>query len=592
MDKFQSNEMLKKNIYDELSKSNFDWSSMRKIMGDIGADKLVDAVDIDEVMQLPNSERFFSVLLQGKNNKKISSKIAKDEKYQRYFLDKLQNNYSIVASIDSKDVKEIVRNIDSSGNNPKNFKLFLSCIDKSTQDELLRENLSDEVILSLARSADKTSLQYFINNNPKALTMYKDIGIEKMIDMGINFPKDIIRQPEFLDSLKGKDMVQMRRNINRLYRNNYSPEIQKKVEEYRRSIIKDYDPEKKIFKSYANINSREDLEKIDIKDENFILDGYVNYKMHEKIDNLEEYQKYLKEVTKQKMSEVVVDSLFNDTKNDVDINIEEMFRYSSKVRQDVLYPEDRELYSKIQNIDELDTNEILDMYNRFGENGLTSKLYNDISVLRKDSYEKIAKSIYNVDKNIKDYSSEDSQKREAEIYKLKGDPFFMLVRRLNTPYRGETSRDQSSYSLISGNNMHTFEEERQENDEGFLYGYDDLAPDSIVNVYERDSYTTQNEENITTRVNRIMTPQEIADSQGYSEINIKNKKNKEWDGKSPKDEYKEMTPKYLVAMGKITDRQIAESKRLGVPIVSIDRERYKENITQNIEAREYDREIN
>ena len=53
-----------------------------------------------------------------------------------------------------------------------------------------------------------------------------------------------------------------------------------------------------------------------------------------------------------------------------------------------------------------------------------------------------------------------------------------------------------------------------------------------------------------------------------------------------------MRPSYIVAMDKYTKEQIEESKRLGVPIVVIERERYKNKKINDIEYEEYDHDIN
>ncbi len=592
MEKNQREEMLINNIYEELSKSSFSWSSIRNIIDEVGAEKLIEFVDIDKIMQLPNSERYFSVLLQLDDNSLISEKIAKDEKYQKYFFEKLDNIYGDAARMDSNDVKSIVRSIGNKGKTPDNFDLFLSAIDGNISAELLKEELPDELLLKLAQKTDKESLQNFIYNNPKALQMYPKIGINKMIDMGIKFPKDILRQPEFFEKLKGSDMVEMRRNINRLYSENYSPEIEKKLNEYRESIISQYNSEKEIFNDY-DIKSREELNRLDGREKDFILDGDVNYEMHSKIDNKEEFQNYLKETTRRKMSEVIMDSLFNDTKNNVLINIEEITRYCSKVDQDIVSREDLQLYNKIKNIDSLSSNELLVMYNSLKDKNMTGKFYSDISALREKSHKDISESLYKTDNNPEDVSITDANEKGIESYKLQGKPFYMLVRTLNKNYKEKSHNEQSSYSLISGNNPHVFHEWDVEDNESFLYGYDYVDPKSIVNVFEVDSYTTSESQNMTTRPNRIMTPEEIADSENYSEINIKNKPNQNYDGINDRNKYIEMKPSYLVSLNKeISQKYIEESKRLGIPVVTIDREKYKDNVTKNIEYQQYNLDIN
>ena len=87
-----------------------------------------------------------------------------------------------------------------------------------------------------------------------------------------------------------------------------------------------------------------------------------------------------------------------------------------------------------------------------------------------------------------------------------------------------------------------------------------------------------------------MTPEEITESsETYSEINIKNEEIVDENGKK---KYKEMKPSYLVTMKSPTKEQIEESKRLGIPIVYVERERYQSKKIDDVEYEEYDYDIN
>lgn len=51
-------------------------------------------------------------------------------------------------------------------------------------------------------------------------------------------------------------------------------------------------------------------------------------------------------------------------------------------------------------------------------------------------------------------------------------------------------------------------------------------------------------------------------------------------------------PSYVVSMDNPTKEQIEESKRLGIPLVVVERERYKNKKIDDIEYEEYDHDIN
>lgn len=583
-----SDSKFKKKLYNELKNTNFSYSSMRSVISTFGPNACIENMDIDEIMGYTNSYRFFSTLTEA-DSKAVLNRVSNDEKYYKHFFDKVEDCYSILYESDYDDVKNVMQKINSSEEQPKNLRHFLNGINESAKESLLKEELKEDVVKTLLNESGKEIRQNFINKDPRALTMYKDMGVLKMIDEGIKFPKDIMRQKDFFEQLKGKDFTEFRKNINKLYKGNYSHEIENKVKQYREDIIKDFNPETGMFNSY-NINSNEELNELDMQKDNYILDGKVKYDMHLYLNDKEKLKEVLQKATSDKLSDVIVDSMFNDTKKNVRININEMVRYNGHLSQEEKILDDNKLefYQKIKNIDNISSQEKLELYKSLKDENVMQEMYEDISALRNKSYQEIRKSLFKTNDNPEDISLSATEENNVEVYKLTGKPFNMLVRALDTEYREETNNIHSAYSLISGNNTSVFG-----SSSSFLYGYDDIDPESIVNVFESDSYTMNADENITERPNRIMTPEEITDSDHfYSEINIKNKQNEKYDGVQNRKKYKEMRPSYMVAMDRITDEQVQESKRLGIPLVVVERERYKQKLMDNIEYERYDSDIN
>ena len=69
--------------------------------------------------------------------------------------------------------------------------------------------------------------------------------------------------------------------------------------------------------------------------------------------------------------------------------------------------------------------------------------------------------------------------------------------------------------------------------------YDKIDPKRIINVYQGDSYTVDDKNNLTNRVNRIATPKEIVESNSsFSEINIANEKNRDYNETDENYKYK------------------------------------------------------
>ena len=586
------NDKVKNKIYALLKNSDFSYSDIRNIVSTFGVKECIENLDIDKMMDSNNSYRYF-VALNELDNKIILNTAAKNEKYYNHFMERADACFSILSNSNYDDIKAIVDKVNNSKEIPKYFNEFLSGISSNAVEQLVKEDLRDDVLTSIVRNSSTELKQQFISKNPKALHLYKDLNVKQLVNEGIEFPTEILKQETFFEELKGKDFVEFRRNMNRLFSKNYSQELEKRIKDYQENIISEYDSETKMFKEYSKFDSREKLRELDNSKSTYILDDSVKYDMHKYIDDKEKLKEVLQKATSDKLSAVIVDRLFSDTKNNVEININEMLRYNGKLSENERALDDKKtaFYNNIKSIDTLTSDEKLAIYNSVKDENMIGELYNDISALRNLSYKKISESLYKSKDNSEDLSFDETQRNDTTTYKLNGKPFNMLVRSLRGKYKEETNNKNSSYSLISSSNMKVFDEE------GYIYGYDSIDYESIVNVYEGDSFSLNTEDkNVTDRPNRIMTPEEITDSDsGYSEINIKNKINEKYDGKSTKGKYKEMKPSYILALDKANPELVEESKRLNIPLVVVDRVKYKDrqvNYKYKEDEVKYDIDIN
>lgn len=579
----------KEKLYKELGENNFSYSCIRKVIETFGTDECINNIDVDRLKDLNSSYRYLSTLVEYGAGKEVLNKVANDEKYYDYFFRNVDNCYSIIENADYNDVKKIVNKISNEPEKYKNLDYFFIGINNESKEKLLKEDLDYNTVEKIVTSSTQDIQQKFINNDPRALIMCKDFDVLKMAKNGIQFPSDIMKQDYFFDKLKSDNFVDFRRNINVLYRNNYSNIIQKKVDNYRESIINSYDKEKGVFKEY-DFSTKEQIDKLYENNKDYILDGDTKYNILKNLNDKEKLNGYLKKRTSEKLSEVMIDSLFNDTKNNVSVNINEMLRYNNHLSDNkkILDTNKVDFYNIIKNLNDVPNDKKIELYKNLKDKNVMSEFYNDISALRQMSYNEISECLFKPEDNVDTFSIEDSEENNLEVYKLTGKSFNMVVRALNMEYHEKTNSSEASYSLISDKNLNVFEDGRAT----FLYGYDKIDPKRIINVYERDSFTAD-DDNLTNRVNRIMTPEEIVESAtSCSEINIKNQLNEEYDGKEDNCKYKEMKPTYIVSMGEISKEQINESKRLGIPIIAIDKERYKTQNTKQIEEEEYDLNIN
>ena len=584
------NRKFQEKLYKELSETNFSYSCIRIVVEVFGVNNCIENIDLDSLRNLNSSYRYIVTLSNYCDSKEIINKVASDEKYCDYFLKNIDNCYFLLEKANYDDVRKIIGNVESNKENYKNLNYFYRGIDNESKEKLLKEDLSYDLVKEIISSSNKKIQQSFISNDPRALTMCKDFNVLKMAEDGIQFPTDIMKQDYFFEKLKADNFVDFRRNINRLYRNNYSDIIQRKVDKYRENIIDSYDKAKEIFKQY-DFQTQDQIDKLYDNNKDYILDSETKFNIVSNLKDKEKLNQYLKKRTSEKLSEVIIDSLFNDTKNNVSLNINEMLKYNDYLSENkkVLDGDKSDFYSIIKNLDNIPNDKKIEMYENLKEKNVMASFYNDISKLREISYQEISDSLFKPENNIDSFSIEESEKNNIGVYDLSKKSYYLLVRVLSREYHEGTNSSQSSYSLISDKNLSVFENATN----SLIYVYDKIDPKRIINVYQGDSYTVDDKNNLTNRVNRIATPKEIVESNSsFSEINIANEKNKDYNGTDENYKYKEMKPTGVLCIGKITKRQVDECKRLNIPLLDTGKEIEKSQNIKQVEEEQYDIDIN
>ena len=584
------NRKFQEKLYKELSETNFSYSCIRIVVEVFGVNNCIENIDLDSLRNLNSSYRYIVTLSNYCDSKEIINKVASDEKYCDYFLKNIDNCYFLLEKANYDDVRKIIGNVESNKENYKNLNYFYRGIDNESKEKLLKEDLSYDLVKEIISSSNKKIQQSFISNDPRALTMCKDFNVLKMAEDGIQFPTDIMKQDYFFEKLKADNFVDFRRNINRLYRNNYSDIIQRKVDKYRENIINSYDKAKEIFKQY-DFQTQDQIDKLYDNNKDYILDSETKFNIVSNLKDKEKLNQYLKKRTSEKLSEVIIDSLFNDTKNNVSLNINEMLKYNDYLSENkkVLDGDKSDFYSIIKNLDNISNDKKIEMYENLKEKNVMASFYNDISKLREISYQEISDSLFKTENNIDSFSIEESEKNNIEVYDLSKKSYYLLVRVLSREYHEGTNSSQSSYSLISDKNLSVFENATN----SLIYVYDKIDPKRIINVYQGDSYTVDDKNNLTNRVNRIATPKEIVESNSsFSEINIANEKNRDYNETDENYKYKEMKPTGVLCIGKITKRQVDECKRLNIPLLDTGKEIEKVQNIRQIQEEQYDIDIN
>mgnify|MGYP004627376969 CR=1 FL=1 len=397
---------------------------------------------------------------------------------------------------------------------------------------------------------------------------------EKQIIESIKENKDIIYDKNFFDYIKGTSLLELRKNINLVQDLNPTLYLEEKVDWYYDELLKQYNNKTGLFLEYQkllNFVKNKDYASLDqYKKYNYFVQRETIIKLEDCIHNqngLETAYRYLLKNTDEKISEIIVDGLFKDSIYNVWINIKEMLRYLNHLedKETVLHREKRQFYQKILDIDSLTNEDKIKLYYELKDKNIALSFYQDWYKVRKYSYQRIKNVLFKVKEKSNLFCYQKSLLEKVPIYELDGQDFFMLVN-CRSEYTTVDVVRRYCYSLISPYNIEVF------NNKKFIYGYSDFSLDEIMHVFEDDIASSGNfkSNSFTTRfVNRIMTPEEISYSKGYSEIQMVNKRMN-----SDLTTFYTRRPNYLVVFDHIDKRHLIEAKRLNIPIVIIPTSKY------------------
>ncbi len=450
-------------------------------------------------------------------------------------------------------------------NNEKYLYFFVTYLNVDTQKELIDANLDDNLLVNITGYLKPESIKYLFFSDKRINYLFPKINIMELIKNDTIFPNEILNNKKFFNMLKTNSLVIFRKTINNLEKNNLPEPIENHINKYYEELINSYNEEYDMFNDYVYIiNLIHRLNKT-VNFNSYILDReasiiYNNYLNNKELNIINEYKK----LTSLKLSEIIIDYLFQDNIYNVWFNIKEMFRFNDKFH--LLDLNKEEFYTTILNFDELSNKDKIKFYHTYKNEDINLMFYEDLRNTKDKSYEFINNQLFNY--NNYNINLKLSLKYKTNIYDLRDQEFFMLVRGEKC-HQETTSSLRNCYSIISNENTSVFGSGTIT-----IYGYNNIDVDRVLHVYESDSYSLDlNEKKVISRikVNRIMTPKELCNgSSWYSEIQIINQKD-------DNGFYAAKRPDYIVAINYINQEDVYESKRLNIPIVLIKKQLLEKN---------------
>jgi len=577
------------------SRSN-QWYYYREILTKISASEFLSLYDADFlnkyfiIHQGEYLYRFWASLCE-ENFNNILSMIIDDDKMFDNFLKDSNNFESLFENIDYDLLIKLICKLQDR-NSSFDYQ-FLMCISKENQYLLLDDGrINDDTLVHLINGFYNEVKSYFFQNDKRALYLYDRFNIPNLAKTCIKFSDDIIKKKEFFELLKDRSLIIFRNNINNIEKNNNPSIIEERVKKYYEDILSFYSSDYDMFTCYRevlenpsqivnwdkNVSYLFDFDILDKLTSLLRRDDAGNYYFLDK----DELVRFLKDETSKKMSEVIIDAIFQDNIYNVWLNVKEMLRYNSGLasNEKILDNDKVYFYKSVMNFDNLSNINKLLFYDSFKDKNTSLMFYQDLRNVKDYAYDKIKEELFNF--NMIDSKTTNNG---VTIYDARDINYNMLVR-TQAQYRDTSHYPRNCYSIISNQNTSIF----GENDySSFLYGYNGFDNDMVLHMFESDSFSSGFRDNSSRFVNRIMTTKELVQaSYSYSEIQLVNKK---IDGK--KHNYIVQKPDFIVVFDNFRDMHIEEAKRLCIPIVIIKKQKlenkldigFNEDIDSYVESR-------
>lgn len=523
-----------------------------------------------------NEYRFFYTISKKDINKVVEMLFIDEIYFEEFIKDIHRYNFS---KINYDNLIKLLKKIDETG---RNIDLsFLGTVDKSKQFNLLKENFNNDFLVKIVTVLDKEVQQFFYLEDKRFSYLFDKFNLLALSEQKYKMPDDVIYRDDFLDKFKCSSLTQFRVNVNKFLSNQPSIYFKEKVERYVDNLINDYDVNVGMFKQYQELI--ENIERLDEREfiygnKDFLYNHDVNYKIRDKncirydandkiqIRSRERLEESLKEVSKNKLSELVIDRLFEDNIYNVFINIKEMIRFDARLAKEekVLTEGQIEFYKMILKIDKLEGDKIKKIYDKFKGMNVSLMFYQDLQKMKYKAYDKIKEEMIQPENMEGLEDKELSERYGVPVFDFREKEYVMLARCLGTTFSSNWRNNRDCYTLLSNENSDVF------HPDDYVYGYSGFDNDCVLHMFEEDAFSAdaQKYSNLSAgsdRVNRLMTSHELATNSGwYSEVQIVNKKND-----NERNLFEALRPSFLVAYDEISPKILEEAKRMRVPIFII-----------------------
>ena len=485
----------------------------------------------------PYDEYKMFVCLCEKDFNQFIHSIKDKENVLTYFLKNNELYYSLFTYSDLASLKIFLEQLKDNKKLEYCNLSFLSAIRVDIVNEYINNTTDMDNIALLANYNYGLQKSFFLNHSMVALELLneKKIPISTLLHDDVKISSEILKSNILFDGIKSPNIIGFRNNFDKIINLNPSIYLEQKLNDYEDEIILNFDMQEGLLNQYKGLTEFDYFKLSHSDNDNYLFNRIV---YEQAPDDL--FEEYLKQISKKKLFELIIDRLFKDNYYNVLINIKEMFRYNEQQEPLLIKEEHIAFYSKIVEFANLSDEEKISLFKKYKDSNINTTFYEDIRKCMNDSYDKMIGGLY----HPKVKNEELSKYYDTDIYLLDGADFTMMIRGLNGNYSSDEifKKYRECFSLISEDNTSRF----SYGENYCYYGYTNINTDDILHVSEDDSFSGD-EKNGTKKINRIMTSQEITSYEGISEIQIKTN-----DGIRK--------PDYIVAFNEITERNLMDAR--------------------------------
>lgn len=557
----------------------------------------LDDKGINVLINSKNISHKLNALMNLDNN--VNCDVLSKPKIIQKIIDNKQELSTYLVSTDIIFIESLFNYIN---NNELDFNIILSCkrnlykfFDNMKNMEIVKQkNLINKDNLHLV---EQTALELLLNDSYfQNIILSDDYSLndfDKIILDETKFPDDLLRNKKFINKIiNNREVSNYRFLLERLSKNNnisLVSDIDVMRNEYYDNLISSYDENLQIFDKYRIIiNSIFNDGKIVNQDEFFELDinKMLSYDIGYEINiiyfnrNLKDKEKYDKiesvliNLTNKEFNDILIDRFFKEVPYNFLLNLNTLIDFNLK--NNVIEKDNLKKYIEIKENNKFDRN----LYESFDKSkDYVSIFYDDFKTSKNCSYGLLNDSLVDIDKIKGQQNVNLSMIHNVPIYEFNGEPFYLLIHNTSqmvtdglvpeSIFHENRKNDGISLSLISNNKMDYYNDYMK----SIVFGFDKINIEQIIHLYNSDSFSFYklDSDKVSNRITKLYTPENlINDTDGYNEI-VYQEKTKNTEFLNPK----ELRPSYLVVFDEITNAEIMVAKEYNIPIIKIDRSKYK-----------------